>query len=121
MSETSSRFAFAILVGIVLNLAFTLFLQIACWGPLISVVVAGYLARATTSKNGVIIGSLVFLPSTVVLVTQSILQSDAINEIGLPLTILAGVLGVATGIGIGGLFGLAVGKLLEFLKDRIVF
>jgi len=89
MNFKSQRFRLAILVGIVLNLAFTFFLQIACWGPMISVLVAVYLAKSTKSKEATWIGAIVFLPSSVVLVSQTIARTNTVGEIGLLLTILA--------------------------------
>jgi hypothetical protein len=116
MSYRSQRFSFAILVGIVLNLAFTFFIQIACWGPMISVIVAAYLTRLTNPKEGTVIGAIVFLPSSVVLVIQTITRTDTVGEIGLLLTILAGFIGVGFGVGLGGLFGFLVGKIFDFQR-----
>jgi hypothetical protein len=111
MSYRSQRFSFAILVGIVLNLAFTFFIQIACWGPMISV-----MTRLTNPKEGTVIGAIVFLPSSVVLVIQTITRTDTVGEIGLLLTILAGFIGVGFGVGLGGLFGFLVGKIFDFQR-----
>ena len=117
----SQRFGFAILVGIVLNLAFTLFIQIACWGPMISVLVAAYLARVTTPKDGALSGAIVFIPSSMVLVIKTIVQSNTVSEVGLPLTVVAGLIGLLFGTGLGGLFGFIVGKIFELAKDKIGF
>lgn len=121
MNHKVQRFSFAILVGIVLNLLFTFFIQIACWGPAVSVLLAAYLARAATPKEGAVTGAFVFLPSSAVLVIQTIRLDNPVDSIGLPLTLIAAILALLTGIGLGGLFGLVIGKLFQVLKDRIVF
>ena len=119
MKYTSQRFVSAILVGIILNLGFIFFVQIACWGSLISVIVTAYLAGVTTPKDGALIGAIIFAPSSIVIIVQTILRANAVNEIGFPLTIVAAAIGLLFGMGLGGLFGLVVGKLYELVKDRI--
>jgi hypothetical protein len=118
LKDGSQRFVIAVLAGIILNLAFTFFIQIACWGSLISVIAAVYLAKVKTPRDAAIIGAVVFVPSSVVLVIQAIMRQSAIDEVGLPLTILAGFVGLLVGVVLGGLFGFVVGKVLEFVKDN---
>ena len=119
MSYTSGRFGFAILAGIVLNLAFTFFIKIACWGPIISIVLAAYLAGVRTPKEGAITGAIVFIPSSIVIIIQTIMQSNTVDEIGLPLAIVAGSIGVLFGMGLGGLFGFMIAKLYQLAQDRM--
>lgn len=121
MRSKLQRFVIAVLAGIIFNVAFTFFIRIACWGPLISVILAAYLAGVSTPKDGALTGEIVFMPSSSVIIIQTMNRMNTVSEIGLPLTIVAGFIGFSVGSLLGGLFGLVVGKFFEMEKDHIVF
>ncbi len=74
MEIKSRRFIIAILVGMLVGLAITIYLQPACVGAVISVIVSAYLAKAASPKDGAIVGAITLVPIGTYLGLWAILQ-----------------------------------------------
>lgn len=121
MSLKSKPTIFSILAGIIVGLLISIFLKPTCWGPLIGVFVAAYLAKVSSPKEGAIIGAIVSLPIGIYALLQIPSQAIAKTTLGLLGNIAGLVLGLLFVSGIGALYGLIIGKLFQFTKTKGVF
>jgi hypothetical protein len=119
MEIKSRRFIIAILVGMLVGLAITIYLQPACVGAVISVIVSAYLARAASPKDGAIVGAITLVPIGTYLGLWAILQVKATQGIGLPGAVFNFLLTLILASAIGALYGLVIGLLLRIAKERM--
>ena len=114
MNITSKRSIFSILIGSFIGVVIP-----TCWGPLIGVFVAAYLARVSTPKEGAKIGAIVVLP---IIIAYFALQFPVQNIAGDNSEKLGNLLGLFLGLllaaGVGALYGLIIGKLFQLTRDK---
>ncbi len=118
MEIKSRRFIIAILVGMLGGLAITIYLQPACVGAVIGVIVSAYLAKVASPKDGAIVGAITLVPIGTYLGLWAILQVKAAQGIGLPGAIFNFLLTLILASAIGALYGLVIGLLLRIAKQR---
>jgi hypothetical protein len=118
MSLTSKRSIFSILTGIIVGALVSTFIRPTCWGPLIAVLAATYVANVSTPKEGARIGAIVLLPIGVYWYLQMPSLFTATNSTGMLGNLLGLVLGLLLISGVGALYGLILGKLLQLRKNK---
>lgn len=114
----SQRFLLAILVGMLIGVTLTIFLPPACFGMLVGVGVAAYIAKAASPKEGALVGAIVMIPIGIYVILWTNAQTKTIQSMGwlaaLPFVFLAWLLT----LGLGALCGLLVGLLLRFTRNK---
>ncbi len=119
MNIPSKRSIFSILAGTMIGLLVSIFLSPNCWGLLIGVSVATYLAKVSSPKEGAIVGTIALAPIGLYLALQIAISQGFANE---PLHILGNVLGLLVVFlficAIGAIYGLILGKLFQLIKNK---
>ena len=118
MKITSKRSIYSILAGAIVGLLVYTFLRPTCWGPIVGVFVATYLAKVSSAKEGAKIGALVLLPIGFYWYLQLpalIIAKDTVGKLANLLGVLVGLLLIS---GVGALYGLVLGKLFQITKDK---
>jgi len=117
----SKQFFFSILAGIIVGLLVSIFLKPMCWGAIVGVFAAAYLAKVSSPKDGAIVGAIVLVPISIYTFSLGIAQSSVTEKMGITGIFLVFILGVISESGIGALFGLIIGKLFQITKDKRLF
>ena len=117
----SRRFALSLLTGAFTGIVLVIFLRPACWAVFFGVFIACYLARASTLKDGAIVGAIVMIPIGISPTVVTIMQSGMPEDVNFLTSMSSVLLGIALTSGIGAVAGLVIGKILEISKDRIWF
>jgi hypothetical protein len=118
MNIKSKQFLFSILAGMIVGLLVSIFLTPTCWGAVIGVFVAAYMAKVSSPKEGAIVGAIVLVPIAIYGTIQTAFQTNVVDEIGIFTTILVFLLVVVLISGIDALYGLVIGKLFQLTKDK---
>jgi len=119
MDITSRRSILSILAGVSVGLLVSTFLKSVCWGPLIGVFLAAYLAKVPTPKEGAKIGAVVLVPFQMVYAAlhypAESIAKDTAGKLG---NLLGVLLAVAFMAAVGALYGFIIGKLFQLAKDK---
>jgi hypothetical protein len=118
MKLTSKQTLLSLLAGITIAVLFFLFLRPACWGPLVGVFMAAYLAKVSSPKEGASIGAIVLVPIGILSILQfpvDALSKDPMGRLG---NIVGAILVLLTAPGIGAVYGLIIGKLFQMRKNK---
>jgi hypothetical protein len=118
MKITSKRSILSVLVGILVGVLIYSFLRPACWGPLVAVFVAAYLAKVSTPKEGAKIGTMVLLPIGIYWYSQLpalVIAKDTVGKLGNLFGVVLGLLFIS---GVGALYGLLLGKFFQLTKNH---
>jgi prepilin signal peptidase PulO-like enzyme (type II secretory pathway) len=119
MNITSKRSVFSILAGTVIGLLVSIFLRPNCWGLLIGVSVAAYLAKVSSPKEGAVVGTIALAPIGLYLALQTAMSQGFADE---PIHILGNVVGLLVVFlficALGTLYGLVLGKLFQLIRNK---
>ena len=118
MSITSKRSIFSVLGGVIVGLLVYTFLRPTCWGPIVGVFLAAYLAKVSSAKEGALIGALVLAPMGIYSSLQTLLQTTANPDRSILVIPFAIILVVVLASGLGALYGSVIGKLFQLTKDK---
>jgi hypothetical protein len=117
----SKRFALALLAGAFTGIVLVIFLRPACWAVFFGVFIASYLARASTLKDGAMVGAIVMIPIGISPTVVTIMQSGMPENVDFITSMSSMLLGIALMSGIRAVAGLIIGKMLEISKNKIWF
>ena len=118
MNIKSKQTIFSILAGMIVGLLVSIFLRPTCWGPLIGVFVAAYLAKVSSPKEGAIIGAIVLVPIGIYALLQIPVEAIAGTTVGKLGNLVGLVLGILLVSCVGALYGLIIGKLFQVTKNK---
>jgi hypothetical protein len=118
MKITSKQSILALLVGMTAGLLLTIFIRPVDLGAVIAVFAAVYLARASSLKEGALLGAIVLIPAGIYVTIQVAVLNRELEIFGLPVTILVSFITVLLVSGLGALIGLIFGKIFQVTKDH---
>jgi hypothetical protein len=120
MNIKSKQFIFALLVGITAGLLITVFYGQIGWGAIIGAIAAARLANVSTPKEGAVVGAITILTIEIYATILAAIQTNGLNNHGLFATLTLFFISLLKITGIGALYGLVIGKLFQFTKDKIL-
>ena len=118
MKIRSKRFLFAILTGTTVGLLITIFTPPTCLGALAGIAVSIYLTKAETPKDGAIIGTIIMVPIGLCITILLNQQTRTTEQYGIIGSIPIFLLTTAFASGIGALFGLIIGFMVQKAKAK---
>jgi len=116
MKYTSKRTILAILAGALIGIALILFVRLVCWGQILGVAVAAYLANVSSPREGAVVGAIVLVPVAMVGVFPTIAHQTELDELSIPLFLLSIFFASLFAGAVGAVYGLVLGKLFEKRK-----
>jgi hypothetical protein len=102
----------------IVGLLVSILIRPTCWGAITGIFIAAYLAKASSPKEGAIVGAMAVVPIGIYGSVQAALQTDVMDEVGILLTILVFLLLIVCISGIGAFYGLIIGKVFQITKDK---
>jgi hypothetical protein len=116
----SKLFVTSVLVGMAVGVALTVFVLPIRLGALLGVLVAAYLAKAQTPKDGALIGMVAVIPLGIYAAISSVNQTNAMASLGILGAITYGFVNIVFMEGIGAIYGLIIGKIFQWTRGRSV-
>ena len=118
MDIRSERSTFALLVGMTVGVLASIFMTPTFWGPILGVFAAATLAEVTLPKDEAIIGAIALIPIGIYITIQTAIQINALQSLGILVTIPFFCIAVLVLTFLGALYGLVIGKLFQITKGK---